>query len=52
MGSVIGGYSKSSLTDKQKENFDKHLKRMEEDVRITYKAHFQSSSYYEHWALL
>ena len=50
MGSVIGGYSKSSLTDKQKENFDKHLKRMEEDVRITYKAHFQSSSYYEHWA--
>ena len=50
MGSAIGGYSKSSLTDKQKENFDKHLKRMEEDVRITYKAHFQSSSYYEHWA--
>ena len=42
--------TKPALTEKQKENFDKHLKRMEENVRITYKAHFESSSYYEHWA--
>lgn len=38
------------LTDQQRSNFDTHLKRMEENVRITYKAHFESSAYYDHWA--
>ena len=42
--------TKQELTEIQKEKFDKHLKEMEKDVKITYKSHFESSSYYEKWA--
>ena len=41
---------KQALIKKQNEIFDENLKRMEDKVRITYKAHFQSSSYYDKWA--